>query len=784
MNEQADRDAAYAEIVQVFSFALNQYRLYSAKHPATQSAARNLSGKLQQALKSEDALSVGTVEGRLLVNEVPFVLRDAGAAGLLRDFERLRIESLIFEAGVGEDELLKLFQLMSGAQKVGESRGVLDRQFDAAGLRHIRLTSAHYELVEEDQEESDAEAEVEVVASDLDEDVVQRIERMSQLFDHCLLGDTNEILFDADKLASELKEDAQGPAQQMVRRALDVDALKTIVEGTASFLVQRLGPPLLNRGDDLSQPVLRLARAFRKVLDGSEVPEGVERSKASLAEVLDRAADELKAAVIARAWVDGGRDPAALSKIVASLAQSQQTRLFEFLKQRLVQLGVSAEELQRLWDRERQRLKPGEVPVAAAELAELRRIRDQFQAELERQLKQAVAGLEKENNRVLGEKERVDAVIRNLAEGLVVVDNEGRVQLMNPAAERLLGMDREKGRGAPLSQFLKDEHLVALAKGPLRDQAEHVTKEIEIRSVRDETRRILQASSAVIENEDGKTVGMVSVLSDITRQRQLEEMKSAFVARVSHELRTPLLAIEQSLALLLEKEAGAVTAHQEQFLSIAHRNIARLSRLVSDLLDVAKLEAGQMRLERMEFKICDMVHHVVETVRGWAGNRELAIEEVYPDADPEVEADPDRLTQVVTNLVGNALKFTPPGGKIRLEIDPQYRAPDISQAPCIAVSVQDTGIGIAKADQERIFHKFEQVSLATPKGVSSTGLGLTIAKEIVELHGGKIWVESNQGEGSRFIFVIPRVAGAEPVAASDGLSGVPRLPFPESQSKK
>jgi signal transduction histidine kinase len=304
---------------------------------------------------------------------------------------------------------------------------------------------------------------------------------------------------------------------------------------------------------------------------------------------------------------------------------------------------------------------------------------------------------------------------------------------------------------------MKDEHLLALAKGPLRDDGENITKEIELSSVSDETRRVLQASTAVIENEEGKTVGVVAVLSDITKQKKLDEMKSKFVAHVSHELRTPLLAMEESLGLLLGGAAGEISPDQEKFLSIGHRNIGRLSRLINDLLDVAKLEAGKMELHPITFEINDMVHHVSETVRTLAEGKGVTIEEIYSRRGVEVEADADRLTQVVTNLLGNAIKFTPEGGKITLEVDTDRLDLGVSQDSCVAISVEDTGPGIPLEEQKRIFNKFEQGSNSSSQSVSSTGLGLTIAKEIIELHGGKIWVESKEGKGSRFSFVIPRL---------------------------
>ncbi|MCZ6452211.1 MAG: ATP-binding protein, partial [Deltaproteobacteria bacterium] len=376
--------------------------------------------------------------------------------------------------------------------------------------------------------------------------------------------------------------------------------------------------------------------------------------------------------------------------------------------------------------------------------------------ELTRRVQLQTTFLERGLRRALDQKDRMDNIIRNLGEGMVVVDNDGRVQLMNPAAEKLLGIGQGQGKGALISEILKDEHLLALAKGSLGDDSETITKEIDLRSVSDETRRVLQASTAVIENEEGKTVGAVSVLSDITKQKKLDEMKSKFVAHVSHELRTPLLAMEESLGLVLGGAAGEITPDQEKFLSIGHRNIGRLSRLINDLLDVAKLEAGKMELHPITFEINDMVHHVSETIRNLAEGKGVTIEEIYHKGGVEVAADADRLTQVITNLLGNAIKFTPEGGKITLEVVTDRLDYGVSQDPCVVISVEDTGPGIPLEEQKRIFNKFEQGSNSSSQSVSSTGLGLTIAKEIIELHGGKIWVESKEGEGSCFSFVIPK----------------------------
>ncbi|MBI2209887.1 MAG: PAS domain S-box protein, partial [Deltaproteobacteria bacterium] len=522
----------------------------------------------------------------------------------------------------------------------------------------------------------------------------------------------------------------------------------------------------IQEGKDFSPRISRFAREFKKAVEGPDVPNDFKVSVEELVARLEQCADEVKLELITKTFQDSGGDTASLARVVGKFLRGKESRqrLLEPLRERISALGIGEKGFDQAFavlGEKRGPKKSGQVDVPIEELEELRRIRDQFKEELARRLKEETAVIEREKKRALDEKERVDTIIRSIGEGLVVVDGDGKIQFMNPAAEKLLGLDHAGAKGVPVPELVKGQHTLAMAKGPLRDGADHVTKEIEVKSSDAETQRIVQASTAVIENEDGKTVGMVSVLSDITKQKQLDEAKSKFVSHVSHELRTPLLSIQESLALLLGKEIGEVTPEQEKFLSIAQRNIGRLSRLVNDLLDVAKLEAGKIELQPVRFELKDMVHHVVETVRSWAESKGVAIDEVYPEAPIPVLADPDRLTQVVTNLLGNAIKFTPEGGKISVEVDPRQSAPGTAEEPGVAVSVQDSGIGIPKQDQERIFEKFEQVSLASPQGVSSTGLGLTIAKEIVELHGGKIWVDSNEGQGSRFTFAIPqRLRGA------------------------
>jgi len=351
----------------------------------------------------------------------------------------------------------------------------------------------------------------------------------------------------------------------------------------------------------------------------------------------------------------------------------------------------------------------------------------------------------KKYRKILAEQKKTEAIIRSVAEGLVVVDAQGKVVMINPAAERLLGSSKKDKIGKHITDDLKDHQLVSFAKG----SAEREEREIELASKNDDTKKILRASSAVIEDENGETVGMVSVLSDITKQKELDNLKNTFVANVSHELRTPLVSMEKSLSLILTKTTGEINKDQEQFLAIAQRNLKRLTLLINDLLDLSKLEAGKLQLKRELTPLKKVIEESVEGLNTWAGTKGIHLEKAVQEGLPELNIDPNRLIQVLNNLIGNAIKFTPQNGKITVEAKLGETNREIQ------VSIIDTGIGIPKENLPKIFSKFYQIGERSASDISGTGIGLSIAKEIVELHGGRIWVESEHGQGAKFTFVLP-----------------------------
>lgn len=361
--------------------------------------------------------------------------------------------------------------------------------------------------------------------------------------------------------------------------------------------------------------------------------------------------------------------------------------------------------------------------------------------------------LSKERKKITRDKQQLDNIVHSMADGLVVVDPQGNIVMLNPVAQKLLGINKES-IGIPLDKTVKDEHLLTMVRDIKSDKDGVVQQDVELLSPDESTKRVLRTSSAVVEDHNGKTVGMVTILNDITRQKEMEKMKSNFVASVSHELRTPLATIQQNISLLLKGLTGGLNEDQVKFLNSAQDNIKRLKRLINDLLDSAAIEAGKFKLRLSMVNINEIINNVIAFLEEWSQSKNISIQTQLLSEPQVLKVDRDRIEQVLTNLLSNAMKFTSTGGKIFVSA---IKRDPIEQFPkgAIEISVRDTGVGIAPEDIKRIFDKFERAD-AVYSGVGGTGLGLAICKEIVKLHGGEIWVESKLNEGSKFSFLLPK----------------------------
>ncbi len=235
---------------------------------------------------------------------------------------------------------------------------------------------------------------------------------------------------------------------------------------------------------------------------------------------------------------------------------------------------------------------------------------------------------------------------------------------------------------------------------------------------------------------------------DITERKRAERMKDEFLSTVSHELRTPLAIMKEFIAILADRIAGPLTPGQQEYLGVVQSNINRLARIINDLLDMAKIEAGRVVLDKALVDVAAMLDDVAQSMRPLVEPKQIVLEVRLPPTVPALFADVDKITQVLINLLSNAIKFTDRGGRITITVT--ERPNDVE------FSVSDTGVGIAAADQPKLFEKFQQINpVVSETGSKGTGLGLAISKRLVELHGGRIGVTSAPGQGSTFTFTLP-----------------------------
>ena len=302
-------------------------------------------------------------------------------------------------------------------------------------------------------------------------------------------------------------------------------------------------------------------------------------------------------------------------------------------------------------------------------------------------------------------------------------------------------------RGKTREQFIEEIKVLNTRIAQLKESRASVKKlKAELKKVKDALKT--QTWGLKKTNENIKL--LYKELETKNRELQrLDDLKSDFVATVSHELRTPLTIIQEGVALISDRILGDVNEKQVSILSQVLENIARLTRIIDGLLDISKLEAGEMELKRSSVDTAKFIKKIVEDFQSKAKEKKIVLETSLSKKVSRIYADSDKLIQILTNLVSNSLKFTPVNGKITV------RADDDADGS-VMISVSDTGVGMSGGDVSKLFNKFQQFDRVHGPGEKGTGLGLSISKKIVELHGGRIWAESKIKKGSTFCFTIPK----------------------------
>ncbi|MEB3120088.1 MAG: PAS domain S-box protein, partial [Snowella sp.] len=329
---------------------------------------------------------------------------------------------------------------------------------------------------------------------------------------------------------------------------------------------------------------------------------------------------------------------------------------------------------------------------------------------------------------------------------VIELDLDGNVQYINLFFLKISGFAPEEVINKHwITHFVSSGHQLSL-ETVFQEILEEINNEYYVNPILTKSgeERIISWHNSVLKDKQGQSIGVISLGEDITEKHRLEKIKSEFLSIVSHELKTPLTTIQASLSLLSEKIIDPASEDGEMIISLATDGVDRLVRLVNDIFDAERLQSGTFQIKKSDCHTQKIMTDAIAQVQELAKQADIKIN-VSPDTYA-LHADSDRLVQVLINLLSNAIKFSPPSSTIDLSVE--------QQTPYLLFTVRDQGRGIPQQELEIIFERFKQIDSSDARDKEGAGLGLAISKEIVEQHGGKIWVESTLGKGSNFYFTV------------------------------
>ncbi|NOK63124.1 MAG: hypothetical protein GFH23_1086688n75, partial [Chloroflexi bacterium AL-N1] len=327
---------------------------------------------------------------------------------------------------------------------------------------------------------------------------------------------------------------------------------------------------------------------------------------------------------------------------------------------------------------------------------------------------------------------KIQAILRSIGDGVIVGDRLGRIRMINPAAAQMLNI--------PINEFI-NRQMADLPGSPLENRQTDGLEQVHVNN------RTLRAHHAPVLSSTQEWLGSVVVYHDITREAMTDKVKSEFIATASHELRTPLTSIRGYIDLLLLGTLGPLSQSQIDFLTVVKNNVVRLVELIDDLLDVSRVEAGEVRLRRDLVDVSEVIYEVGEALYSQFTERSISLAIEVQEDLPKVTADRQRVRQIIVNLVNNACKYTEAGGHVDLILQ--------NGGDSIRIDVRDNGVGISEEARNHIFTPFFRADNPLRETAGGTGLGLSITKTLVDLHGGSIWFESNEEQGTTFSFTLP-----------------------------
>lgn len=352
-------------------------------------------------------------------------------------------------------------------------------------------------------------------------------------------------------------------------------------------------------------------------------------------------------------------------------------------------------------------------------------------------------------------KQELEETLESIHAGVIVVNPRRIVRLINPAACRMLGLEpKNTFVGRPLKEVVHEKAVIDLFEETFKQNKE-VAKELSF----DKGRHIYQAETSIMGDENGEQHSVVAIFNDITEIRQVERMKTAFVSTVSHELRTPLTSIKGFIATLLDDKEGIYDDETRmEFYQIIDSECDRLTRLINDLLNVSRIESGRgLEIILTEVNLAEIAEKVTKAQQAYTDRHEVY--STIPEDFPKIMADADKVTQILDNLVGNAVKYSPNGGKVVVSAE--------DEGETIRIDVSDEGLGVPEHHREKIFERFHMVDDDVDhKAVKGTGIGLYLVRHLARAHGGDVWLAySEVGKGSTFSVRLPKQPKVDEKAA-------------------
>lgn len=362
-------------------------------------------------------------------------------------------------------------------------------------------------------------------------------------------------------------------------------------------------------------------------------------------------------------------------------------------------------------------------------------------AQTGRRVEELAAQLHGRVQELESQRTQAQTILESMVEGVWALDRDGNVLWLNSSAQRLLGVSAPQAQGRRITELFRQPDLDAIVQEALQQRRQAI-REIHTFGPQEHVVRF-QATPC---EGDATGAAVVLVAQDVTEMRRLEGIRREFVANVSHELKTPLTSIKSLVDTLLN---GALqdSANNQRFVSLIDEETTRLTRLIDDLLALSQIESKAVPLRLEAVNLQALIEHLAARFQPQLEEHRVMLDVAFPPNSPSVSGDPDRLQQVFVNLLDNAIKFNAPGGRVTVRA--RY------SGSSVAVSIEDTGIGIPEQDLPRIFERFYRVDKARSRELGGTGLGLSIVKHLVDLHQGTVSAQSRVGDGTVFTVTLP-----------------------------